>query len=284
MSHSYNILITGSSGFIGSSFINNYHTIHDIDTFSLLNDSIHDIIFNNTDVVLHCAALVHQKKEHSSHKYEEINTKYPFDLAKEAKKNGVKQFVFISTIAVFGDKIEKIDEKSKFRPVTPYGKSKLDAEKQLLKLKDKNFMVSIIRPPMVYGKEAPGNIAFLKKLVRWVPIIPLGEINNKRSFVYIENLCHLLNQVIIQEKSGIFFASDDKAISTSNLIKLIANSMGKKTYIFKSFLFESLLKVFIPSFHRRLFMSLEVDSRITKESLSLINPVSIEDGIRRMVS
>ena len=277
------ILLTGSNGYLGSSFINQYKNKHSFEKFSLLNQKIEDINFDNIDIVLHCAALVHQKVEHPYEKYHEINVEYPVKLAKLAKQNGVKQFVFISTIAVYGEEKEKLDENTICNPITPYGKSKLEAEKELLKLNDNNFVVSIIRPPMVYGKNAPGNIDSLIKLVKKLPIIPLGGIENKRSFISIQNLCHMIDEIITQQKSGIFLASDDEPLSTSRLIELIAKNLNEKIYLIKIPFFETLLKVAKPSFHKRLYGSLEVDNTITKEKLNLKNPYNVEEGIGMMI-
>lgn len=270
------VLVTGSSGYIGSNFINKYKSKYEFEEFSLLTQKIEDIKFNSIDSVLHCAALVHQKVNYSYKKYYNINVEYPVKLAKIAKQNGIKQFVFLSSIAVYGK-----DEKSNSN--TSYGKSKLEAEKQLLELNDNSFIVSIIRPPMVYGKNAPGNINSLIKLVKKVPIIPLGGIDNKRSFISIQNLCHVINEVISQQKEGIFLVSDDEILSTSRLIELIAKNLQKKVYLFKIPFFETLLKIVKPSFHKRLYRNLEVDNSITKKKLNLTNPYSVEDGIRLMI-
>ena len=277
------ILITGSNGYLGSSFIKQNKNKYEFEKFSLLNQKIEDINFDRIDIILHCAALVHQKVEHSYEKYHDINVEYPVKLAKLAKQNGVKQFVFISTIAVYGEEEEKLDENNICNPVTPYGRSKLETEKELLKFSDDSFIVSIIRPPMVYGKNAPGNIDSLVKLVKKSPIIPLGSIENRRSFISIQNLCYVINEVIIQQKSGIFLASDDEPLSTSRLIELIAKNLNKKIYLIKVPFFESLLKILKPLFHKRLYGSLEVDNSITKEKLNLKNPYSVEDGIRLMI-
>ncbi|MDK2091370.1 NAD-dependent epimerase/dehydratase family protein [Aliarcobacter butzleri] len=277
------LLITGSNGYLGSSFINQYKDKYDFEIFSLLNQKLEDINFDGTDVVLHCAALVHQKVEHSYEKYYEVNVEYPVKLAKLAKENGVKQFVFISTIAVYGEEKEELNENTICNPATFYGKSKLEAEKELLKLNDDSFTVSIIRPPMIYGKSAPGNIDSLVKLVKKLAIIPLAKIENKRSFISIQNLCHLVDEIITQEKQGIFLASDDKSLSTSKLIELIAKNLDKKIYLIKIPFFETLLKILKPSFHKRLYGSLEVDNSITKEKLNLRNPYSVEDGIKLMI-
>jgi UDP-glucose 4-epimerase len=291
------ILITGASGYIGSSFINQYSK-YQFERFSFLNQKLKDINFEHIDTILHCAALVHQKVEYPYKKYHEINVNYPVKLAKLAKKNGVKQFVFISSIAVYGEDKEKLDENTSCNPTTPYGKSKLEAEQELLKLTDEIFIVSIIRPPMVYGKDAPGNIDSLMKFVKKIPIIPLGGIENKRSFVSIENLCYIINEVITQQKEGIFLASDDKPLSTSRLIELIAKNLNlvkrngceaitlceKKVYLIKIPFFETFLKLLKPSFHKRLYGSLEVDNTITKQKLNLRNPYSVEEGIQLMIN
>ncbi|MCG3713212.1 NAD-dependent epimerase/dehydratase family protein [Aliarcobacter butzleri] len=277
------LLITGSTGYLGNSFINQFGNKYTFEKFSLLNQKIEDIKLDNIDAILHCAALVHQKVELSYEKYHEINVEYPVKLAKIAKQNGVKQFVFISTVAVYGEEKEKLDENTVCNPITPYGKSKLEAEKELLKLNDDNFTVSIVRPPMIYGKNAPGNIDNLVKLVKKLPIIPLANIKNKRSFIFIQNLLHIIDEVILQKKSGIFLACDDEPLSTSKLIDLIAKNLAKKTYLIKIPFFESLLKILKPSFQKRLYGSLEIDNSITKEKLNLKNPYSVEDGIRLMI-
>lgn len=278
------VLITGSNGYIGSKFIEEYRNKYHFLIFSLLTQKIDDINLDGVDIVLHCAALVHQRVEYEYEKYHEINVEYPVKLAILAKKNGVKQFVFVSTIAVYGDYLTKLYENTACNPITKYGKTKLVAENKLLELNDNNFTVTIIRPPMVYGKNAPGNINRLVKLVKKVPIIPFGGIENKRSFIYIGNLCYFLDEIIQQEKSGVFLASDNEAISTSKLIKLISKNLDKKVYLLRIPFFESLLKLVKPSFHKRLYGSLEVNNRITKEKLNLVNPYSIEEGIKYMIT
>lgn len=279
-----NIFLTGSNGYLGSSFINQYKNKYLFEKFSLLSQRLEDINFDNIDINLHCAALVHQKVEHPYAKYYEINVEYPVKLAKLAKQNGVKQFVFISTIAVYGEDKEKLNENTICEPIAPYGKSKLEAEKQLLELSDNSFIVSIIRVPMIYGKNAPGNIDSLTKLVKKLPILPLGRIENKRTFISIHNLCYTIDKIIQQQKHGIFLVSDDCSLSTSKLIELIAKNLDKKVYLIKIPFFENLLKIVKPTFHKRLYGSLEIDHSITKEKLNLKNPYNVEDGIRLMIN
>lgn len=277
------ILITGSSGYLGSNFICQYRNIYEFDKFSLQSQSFEDIKFDNIDVVLHCAALVHKKENLPYDKYYEINVNYPVNLAKLAKLNGVRQFIYISTIAVYGEHEERLNEETPCNPVTSYGKSKYEAEKQLLELNDENFIVSIIRIPMIYGKNAPGNIDSLVKFVKKFSIIPLNGIKNKKSFIFIENLCYLINIVIIQKKGGVFLSSDDTSLSTTRLLELISKNLDKKVYLIKIPFFENLLKVIKPSFYKKLYRNSEVDNNITKKKLMLTYPYTVEEGIKLMI-
>lgn len=278
------LLITGSNGFIGNYFINNYKSKYNIKTFSFLKDDINTLDCNTIDIVFHLSALVHQMGGASPSEYEKINVIQTIELAKKAKESGVKHFVFMSTVKVYGEETNsKYTENTVCNPEDDYGKSKLKAEQELQKLEDENFKISIIRTPIVYGYGVKANIKNLINLVNKVPVLPFGKIKNKRSMVYIGNLCHLVDEIITQEKQGIFLACDDEPLSTSKLIELIAKNIEKKTYLIKIPFFESLLKILKPSFHKRLYGSLEIDNTITKEKLNLKNPYSVEDGVRFMI-
>ncbi|MCT7557129.1 NAD-dependent epimerase/dehydratase family protein [Aliarcobacter butzleri] len=279
-----NLLITGSNGFVGNYFINKYKNKYEIKTFSFLKDDINSLDCSDVDVVFHLSALVHQMDGASCEEYERVNVIQTLQLAKKAKENGVKQFVFMSTVKVYGEETtSKYSENSICNPEDEYGKSKLKAEKLLLELGSENFRVSIIRTPIVYGYGVKANIKNLVNLVNKVSILPFGKIENKRSMVYIGNLCYLVDVVIEQQKAGVFLASDDEPLSTSRLIELIAKNLGKKVYLVKIPFFETLLKLLKPSFYKRLYGSLKVDNSITKEKLSLKNPYSVEEGIKLMI-
>ncbi len=279
------LLLTGSKGFIGSSFVNKYKEKYNIKTFSFLKNNINTLDCTDVDVVFHLSALVHQMSGASTEEYERVNVNQTLELAKKAKESGVKQFVFMSTVKVYGEESDDVyTEESNCSPEDEYGKSKFKAEHELQKLEDENFKVSIIRTPIVYGYGVKANIKSLVNLVNKIPLLPFGEIDNKRSLVYIGNLCHLADEVIIQKQSGIFLCADDEPLSTSQLCKLIAKNLNKKIYLIKIPFFETLLKVLKPSFHKRLYRSLEVDNRITKEKLSLKNPYSVEEGIALMLN
>jgi len=294
------IVLTGSNGFVGSYFINHYKDKYDIKKFSFLNDKLEILDLNRIDVVFHLSALVHQMGGASANEYERVNVIQTVNLAKKAKASGVKQFIFMSTVKVYGEETESAyTENSVCHPEDEYGRSKLKAENELLKLEDEAFKVSIIRTPIVYGYGVKANIKNLVNLVQKISILPFSGIENRRSMVYVGNLCHLVDEVIrFRVKHGmteechpeldsgsqnIFLASDDEPLSTLKLIKLIAKNLDKKVYLIKIPFFEALLKLLKPSFHKRLYGSLEVDNTITKQKLNLKNPYSVEEGIGLML-
>jgi len=279
-----NILLTGATGFLGSYFIKNYNINYIINKFSFRKNNIETIDLLNIETIVHLSALVHQMDGAKKEEYKRVNVTQTLDLATKAKKSGVRHFIFMSTVKVYGEETENVyTENSECYPQDEYGKSKLKAEIELLKLEDTTFTISIIRTPIVYGYGVKANIKNLINLVKKVSILPFGKIKNKRSMVYIGNLCHLVYEVIKQRKSGVFLASDDRAVSTSNLIELIAKSLERRIYLIQIPLFDTLLHLLKPSFHKRLYGSLEIDNTLTKKELNLKNPYSVEDGIKLMI-
>ncbi len=277
------ILLTGSNGFVGSYFKNNYSKKYNIKEFSFLNDDFKKLDLSNMDTVIHLSALVHQMGGATKKEYEKINVTQTLDLAKKAKDNGVKHFIFISTVKVYGEESNiAYTENSDCKPQDDYGKSKLKAEQELQKLENNNFKVSIIRTPIVYGYGVKANIKSLINLVNKVPILPFADIQNKRSMVYVGNLCHLIDVIIQKKSSGVFLACDDEPLSTTKLIELIAQGLDKKVYLIKIPFFKEILRLIKPSFYKRLYESLEVNNKITKKKLDLVNPYSVEQGIKYM--
>ncbi|MBT5491608.1 NAD-dependent epimerase/dehydratase family protein [bacterium] len=279
-----NILLTGSNGFVGSYFKDNYKNKYNINTFSFLNDDFQNLDLQNINNIIHLSALVHQMGGAREEEYEKINVTQTINLAEKAKTSGVKHFIFMSTVKVYVEESDiAYNENSDCNPQDDYGKSKLKAEIELQKLEDDNFKVSIIRTPIVYGYGVKANIKNLINLVKKVPVLPFGKIRNRRSMVYNGNLCHLIDEIIIQEKAGIFLACDDEPLSTTSLCEIIAVNLDKKVYLLKIPFFKELLKLIKPSFQKRLYESLEVDNSITKEKLNLKNPYSVEEGIKLMI-
>jgi len=279
-------MITGSSGFIGQNFIKK-NTKYTIIPVFLRTTSIENIDFNTVDTVLHLAGLVHQMKDAPDEEYFKINSDLTFNLAKTAKEKGVKHFIFISTAKVFGESSKsgvQFNEQSDCMPIDPYSKSKLQAEIKLKTLIDTNFCISIVRIPLVYGKGVKGNLKSLINLVNKTSIIPLGKINNKRSLVYVGTLIDILKIIIEKKINGVFIACDNSALSTSQLISLIADALGKKTVLLQMpVIIKKIMKLLKPAIIDRLYGSFELDNTITNQIIGYTPTYSIEEGIKDMV-
>lgn len=283
-----NLLLSGASGFVGTYFLENYTKNHNIIVYSFLKDSFENLELNSVETVVHLSALVHQMGGATKSEYERVNVIQTLDLAKKAKLSGVRHFIFMSSVKVYGEESNSAyAENSICKPKDEYGKSKLNAEQALKKLEDKDFLVSIVRTPIVYGYGVKGNIKSLINLVDRVPILPFGDINNKRSMVYIGNLCYIVDMIINKSLAGIFLASDEKTLSTKEFIKSIAKVLEKKVYLINIPFFAIILKKIKPSFYKRLYESLEVDNSDTMQKLfsdaKISLPYSVKDGIRYMI-
>lgn len=282
------LMITGASGFIGSNFIERYKDKYNIIPVDLLKIKPEEIDFRGVDTVLHLAALVHQMKGAPREKYFEVNTELTRRVAEEAKKQGVRHFVFYSTVKVYGydgdlyNHTMILNEKSECKPMNdPYGESKWEAEKILRRLEDNNFKIGIIRPPMVYGKGVKGNMESLIKLVKMLPILPFNYDKNRRSLVNIENLMYLTTLVIDKEASGVFLPLDEKNISLKEIVEGIEKAYNLKRINIPMIqpIFWLLTKV-KPNIMVRLFGTLQFDNQQTREKLGYIAKVKYVEGIK----
>lgn len=281
------VLITGKESFIGRNFIN-CSRYTDVQEVSLLDKKPEDTDFTHIDVVLHLAAIVHQNRNISKSEYFRVNRDLCMEVARHAKKAGVKQFVFLSSVKVYGkyNPGKGIwNESSKCNPYDPYGQSKYEAELGLRLLEDKNFIVTVIRPPLVYGTGVKANMLSIIKLVDKFRMLPFKNISNKRSFVAVENLIHLIDTVIEKRTSGIFLPMDEKPLSTTELVIIISKCLNKKTILFKLpvFVIKS-GKVLLPKIFDRLYGSFEIDNTLTKKTLNYHPVISTEKAIDKMVN
>ncbi|MBR1736208.1 MAG: NAD-dependent epimerase/dehydratase family protein [Firmicutes bacterium] len=219
-----NITITGKTGYIA---VNLYEHLtkkgHNVNMVSLRESGVSDLDISQCDAIIHCAALVHKKeKKYTIDDYMDINCKLTKELAEKAKSSGVGQFIFLSTMSVYGIQSGSIDENTEEKPVTFYGKSKLAAERELEKLSSGNFKIAVIRPPMVYGADCPGNYARLSGFAKKTFIFPY--IRNKRSMIYIENLCEFISLCIDNNSEGIFLVQNREYVSTMDMVGNIKKS------------------------------------------------------------
>ncbi|QHE53732.1 NAD-dependent epimerase/dehydratase family protein [Pontibacillus sp. HMF3514] len=228
------ILVTGANSYVGTSFknwVSVYADKYIVETISLRDDRWTEYSFNGYDVVLHTAAIVHLK-EHNTEQYFKINRDLTIEVAKKAKKEGVKQFIFLSTMGVYGTEAGTITKDTIPVPKTSYAKSKYEAEKLLGELGNSDFNIAILRPPIVYGKGSPGNYIRLASLALKVPFFP--DIDNERSMIYINNLSEFIRILIDYEISGLYFPQNKESVNTTNLVKLVAEVHNKKIVLFRT--------------------------------------------------
>ena len=225
------IFLTGSSGFVGTSFLNFFNN-YNIRTFVRGIESNLD----DTEVIIHLAGKAHDVKNTSNpDEYYKVNTeltKKVFDvfLASEAKV-----FITLSSAKAVTDEVDGfLTEENTPNPITHYGKSKLLAEQYILSKEiPESKRVYILRPSMIHGPGNKGNLNLLYQLVSKGIPWPLGAFENKRSFCSIDNLMFIIKEIIEREDipSGVYNVSDDIALSTNEVISILAESQNRKPKI-----------------------------------------------------
>lgn len=236
------ILVTGANSYIGTSFEKYMEQYPDylVDTLDMQNPNWKAHDFNTYDSVFHVAGIAHadvgRVSDETKQLYYKVNTDLTVETAIKAKESNVKQFIYMSSIIVYGEsaplgKRKVITKDTIPTPANFYGDSKLQADLKLKQLSSNDFKVCIIRPPMIYGSGSKGNYQMLSKLAKKLSIFP--DIKNERSMLYIGNLCIFIKQCIDKQIEGIQFPQNKEYISTSNMVKEIAKANNKGIYLTK---------------------------------------------------
>jgi nucleoside-diphosphate-sugar epimerase len=278
------ILVTGANGFIGKRFIEYNKERFEITTLSVRDEIYKTFDFTGFDSIVHLAGKAHDMDCKDDSEYFKVNADITKTLALKAKADGVNHFIYISSVKVYGKEDRGlITEKSECFPEDAYGKSKLQAEQFLQTIKDENFKVAIVRPPMVYGAGVKGNMDRLIHLCQKKYPLPFGNIGNLRTMVFVDNLVEILNAIIDYKAEGIFIPGDKKPISTDALILMIKQSLGEKNNLIAipKFL-RQLIKSVKPELYKRLFGSFVIDTKITNGKLNFVPPFSTEFGVSEM--
>ena len=234
----------------------------------MMNPDWQSFDFSEFDVVYHVAGLAHSTPDESQRDfYYQVNTELAYQTAGKAAKEGVSQFIFMSSIIVYGS--GKVGQKrviTKDTPLDPdnfYGDSKKQAEKKILSIPG-SMKIVILRPPMIYGPESKGNYPLLAKFAGKTPVFP--TIKNERSMLFVGNLALFIKRCIDKELEGIYLPQNEHYVSTCDLVKKIAQYHDHKI------LFISLFNPFVRLFHsvsvvNKVFGNLIIDPSLSAFSL-----------------
>jgi len=308
-----NVLVSGANGFVGRALCDLLIS-HEMNVSAAVRGnaarkkglnsvSVGDIgadtdwcsVLEGVDCVVHLAARVHVMNETNADPLEafrRVNTAGSEKLARDAAKMGVKRLIYLSTIKVNGEQTYDVpfNEKIEYPPIDPYGVSKWEAEKCLRQVSAETGMeVVIIRPPLIYGPGVKGNFLTMLKLVSKGFPLPLACAKNKRSFIGLSNLVDLIRECIVNPRARgqTFLVSDGEDVSTAELIKVIAASMGKSSPLVPvpvSLLNLGAAIVGKKAVARRLLGSLQVDSSHVRQVLGWLPSDSVEHEVERVVA
>lgn len=226
------VLIIGEHSYIGKRLVQELKRYHvKVAMVGARNREWETVELKGYHSVVIVAAIVH-KKERAEEKelYQKVNRDMPVLIAQRAKAAGVGQVVFLSSMAVFGNGYERITFQTKPKPESYYGKYKYEAEVELQKMEELGFRIAIVRPPMVYGENCPGNYGRLKQIANYTLFFP--DTKNKRSMIEISRLTGELAELVMDNRRGIFHPQDERYINTAQMVKEIRQKMGKSTFLF----------------------------------------------------
>ncbi len=263
------ILVTGKGSYIGTNFVqelSQYPDKYQVDELDMMDGSWKEYDFSNYDVIYHVAGLAHSTPDESQRElYYRVNTDLTYEVAVKAKKAGVKQFIFMSSIIVYGS--GKIGENRMIKrdtPLTPdnfYGDSKKQAEIKIKPLENEQFKIVILRPPMIYGPNSKGNYPLLAKFAKKTPIFP--TLKNQRSMLFVGNLVNFVKMMIDNEEHGIFLPQNNEYVSSYGLIKEIATLNNHK--ICFTGIFNPVIKLFNKqAYINKVFGNLTIDKTLSK--------------------
>lgn len=231
------ILIAGAGSYIGESFkefLGQWPDEYTVDVIGTKGLEPKPEMFDGIDAIFCVAGIAHIKETtENRHLYFDVNRDLVVSIAKAAKAAGVKQFILLSSMSVYGLEVGRITKDMEPNPVTAYGESKFQADEEIKKIADNYFKFCCLRPPMVYGKNCTGNYQSLRKFALKSPIFP--NYKNRRSMIYIGNLCEFVKSAIDEGKRGLFFPQNAEYTNTSEMVRTIAEAHGKKIRLTKAF-------------------------------------------------
>lgn len=228
------VLITGKGSYIGTHFrdeLLKYPNDYQVTEIDMVDGSWREHDFGQYDTVYHVAGLAHSTPDESQRAlYYKVNTDLAYEVALKSKEDGVKQFIFMSSLIVYGSgtigKDRIINKDTELTPDDFYGDSKKQAEIKIRPLESEDFKIVFVRPPMIYGPGCKGNYPMLSKFAKITPIFP--TLKNQRSMLYLGNLVEFIKLMIDNDERGTFVPQNKEYIGTVQLTKEIAKLHNRK--------------------------------------------------------
>ncbi len=227
------IIITGAGSYIGASFerwLTQWPDDYHVTTVDMLDGRWKERSFAGADAVFHVAGIAHVSADPAlKDKYMTVNRDLAVETANKAKTEGVRQFVLMSSMIVYGDRAERIELNTAPAPSDFYGQSKWEADQGVRALADEAFRAAVIRCPVVYGPGCKGNFPRLLRLADITPVFP--RVGNERSMIYIDNLCEFVRALIDGGQGGVFFPQNEEYVSTDGVIAAYRKLAGKPLWL-----------------------------------------------------
>lgn len=232
-----NILVVGKNSYIAQEFVAYISKATDwsLHYLSVRESGWQSFDYRGFDAIVYFAAIVHHPEITDEALYYKVNTDIPCQMARMAKEQGVGQFVYISTCAVWGlgpqyGQANVIDLQTPLKPVTLYGKSKRAAEQRLIEMNGGDLRIACVRLPNVYGKDCPGTFYHRIEALSKLPILPIDRVKRPFSLISVENVAKALKIIIENRMGGVLCPQDPTECSIVERVQLMALQNGRRQY------------------------------------------------------
>lgn len=275
------VTVSGASGFVGARILAACRTAQ-LTCNPVSLRGVSSVHLPPGEVLVHLASIAHTNHPDQNIVFA-VNRDLAIATAEVAKRQGYRQFIFLSSALVWGSKHETVKVHTPEHPDTAYGRAKLEAEIALTALETPEFGITILRPPLVYGPGVKGNLAKLLSAVHRWPVCPLGVRHNRRSLLHVDNLVALILHLARTKQTGTFCPVDEPPLSTFEILQLMASQMPRHGRVVEMpFAFRKLLNRSVPGTARRLFGSFVIEDDSVRHT-GFVPPFTIEDGFQKMV-
>lgn len=262
------VLITGANSYVGTNvekwLMREPHKYY-VETLDMMNPNWRKFDFSKFDVVFHVAGIAHARSKRKNRKlFYSVNHDLAVAVAEKASESGVSHFIFMSSMSVYGVKSGLIDENTPINPRSDYGISKYQAEKDITKYFSDKMLLTILRPPLIYGYKAPGNFNKLSRFIKKIRLV--SDFHNQKSMIFIDNFANLIRIVIESDIKGVLMPQNDYNMSTMDSCRMILEVNGMKYHTVN--LINPILSVFSSNLLSKIFGNLSYSQEISNFELN----------------